>query len=151
MTRFGLWIFMSKITHDFWLWREEALCLYQQYKIFLLFKGEIIAWNHCHQKGRLHSKFQHASLGRIWCIQTGFSFETVCQTIHLLHKTGFKPVRNHNRFFHLFSTNWNWFPKLTKLPRAKRGYKQYPNILYNIIRKVVGVLLAWQIWINQFL
>ena len=20
MTRFGLWIFMSKITHDFWLW-----------------------------------------------------------------------------------------------------------------------------------
>ena len=46
-------------------------------------------------------------VGRIWCIQTGFSFETVCQTIHLLHKTGFKPVRNHNRFFHLFSTNWN--------------------------------------------
>ena len=30
-------------------------------------------------------------LGRIWWIQTGFSFETVCQTIHLLHKTGSKP------------------------------------------------------------
>jgi hypothetical protein len=31
------------------------------------------------------------------------------QTIHLLHKTGLKPIRNHNRFFHLFSTNWNLF------------------------------------------
>jgi hypothetical protein len=38
-------------------------------------------------------------MGRIWCIQTGFSFETVGQTIHWLHKTDFKPVRNHNRFF----------------------------------------------------
>ena len=28
-----------------------------------------------------------------------FQFRTVCQTIHLLHKTVFKPVRNHNRFF----------------------------------------------------
>jgi hypothetical protein len=25
MTRFGLWIFMSKITHDFWLWVSAPL------------------------------------------------------------------------------------------------------------------------------
>jgi hypothetical protein len=25
MTRFGLWIFMSKITHDFWLWDEHLI------------------------------------------------------------------------------------------------------------------------------
>ena len=26
MTRFGLWIFMSKITHDFWLWLSSKFC-----------------------------------------------------------------------------------------------------------------------------